>query len=199
MKSIVGIIVLAVGLTSFSPIKNGYTVGDTVADFSLKNVDGKKVSLSSYKNNKGLIVVFDCNTCPVSNAYNSRIIALSKKYEETFPLLAINANDPEQSPGDSFDDMVSYAKYKEYTFPYLVDETQAVAKTFGATNTPHVFVLIRSGSAYKVAYIGAIDDNTRNASAASKKYVEQAIDALFGGKPVPIEKTKAVGCGIKWK
>ena len=151
MKSIVGIIVLAIALSSFSPIKNGYSVGDTVANFSLKNVDGKNVSLTSYKNNKGLIVVFDCNTCPVSNAYNSRIIALSEKYSKTFPLIAINANDPEQSRGDSFDEMVSYAKFKGYSFPYLVDETQEVAKTFGATNTPHVFVLIRSGSAYTVA------------------------------------------------
>jgi peroxiredoxin len=199
MKTIVGIILLAVGLVSFTPIKNGYSVGDTVSDFSLKNVDGKNVSLSSFKNNKGIIVVFDCNTCPISNAYNSRIIALSKKYEDTFPLVAINANDPDQSPGDSFDEMVSYAKYKGYNFPYLVDETQEIAKAFGATNTPHVFVLNRSGSTYKVAYIGAIDDNTRSASGATKKYVESAIDALLDGKSVSIEKTKAVGCGIKWK
>jgi peroxiredoxin len=199
MKTIVGIILLAVGLVSFTPIKNGYSVGDTVSDFSLKNVDGKNVSLSSFKNNKGIIVVFDCNTCPISNAYNSRIIALSEKYEDTFPLVAINANDPDQSPGDSFDEMVSYAKYKGYNFPYLVDETQEIAKAFGATNTPHVFVLNRSGSTYKVAYIGAIDDNTRSASGATKKYVESAIDALLDGKSVSIEKTKAVGCGIKWK
>jgi peroxiredoxin len=199
MKTIVGIILLAVGLVSFTPIKNGYSVGDTVSDFSLKNVDGKNVSLSSFKNNKGIIVVFDCNTCPISNAYNSRIIALSKKYEDTFPLVAINANDPDQSPGDSFEEMVSYAKYKGYNFPYLVDETQEIAKAFGATNTPHVFVLNRSGSTYKVAYIGAIDDNTRSASGATKKYVESAIDALLDGKSVSIEKTKAVGCGIKWK
>ena len=199
MRTVIAILFLSVGLFSFSPNKGGYSIGDTVSDFSLKNVDGKKVALSSFKNNKGLIVVFDCNTCPVSNAYNSRIIALSERYKDTFPLIAINANDPEQSPGDSFEEMVSYAKYKGYTFPYLMDETQQIAKAFGATNTPHVFLLARSGNDYKVAYIGAIDDNTRNASAASKKYVEQAIDALLTGKSVPIEKTKAVGCGIKWK
>lgn len=199
MKSLFVITTLAFALSSFTPIKSGYSVGDTVTDFSLKNIDGKKVSLSSFKDNKGLIVVFDCNTCPVSNAYNSRIIALSEKYKDSFPLLAINANDPEQSPGDSFEEMVSYAKFKGYAFPYLMDETQEIARTFGATNTPHVFVLHRSGAKYKVAYIGAIDDNTRSASAASKKYVELAIDALIAGKSVPVEKTKAVGCGIKWK
>jgi hypothetical protein len=95
--------------------------------------------------------------------------------------------------------MISNAKHKEYNFPYLVDETQAVAKSFGATNTPHVFVLNKSDNTYKVTYIGAIDDNARNASVASKKYVEQAVDALLEGKPVTVEKTKAVGCGIKWK
>jgi len=199
MKSVAGIILLAFGLSSFALINGGYKVGDTVNDFMLKNIDGKSVSLSSFKNNKGLIVIFDCNTCPVSNAYNSRIIALSKKYQNTFPLIAINSNDPEQSPGDSFEEMISNAKHKEYNFPYLVDETQAVAKSFGATNTPHVFVLNKSDNTYKVTYIGAIDDNARNASVASKKYVEQAVDALLEGKPVTVEKTKAVGCGIKWK
>jgi peroxiredoxin len=199
MKALFGIVLVAVGMFSFVTIKGGYSVGDTVADFSLKNIDGKKVSLSSFKDNKGVILIFDCNTCPVSNAYNSRIVALGKKYKDTFPLVLINSNDPEQSPGDSFEEMVSYAKFKEYTFPYLMDETQEIAKAFGATNTPHVFVLTKSGNAHKVAYIGAIDENTRNASAAKNKYVEQAVDALLAGKPVPTEKTKAVGCGIKWK
>jgi peroxiredoxin len=199
MKSVLAILFVSVLSFSFITKKNGYEVGDTVSDFSLKNINGKMVSLASLKDNKGAIVIFDCNTCPVSNAYNSRIVALSKKYEKTFPLIAINANDPEQSAGDSFDEMVAYAKEKGYTFPYVVDETQNVAKTFGATNTPHVFVLTKVGAAYQVAYIGAIDDNSRNASSVSKRYVESAIDALLAGTAVPTPKTKAIGCGIKWK
>jgi peroxiredoxin len=177
-----------------------YGVGDTVSDFKLKNVDGKMISLADYKSSKGVIVIFDCNTCPYSRKYNERIMQLNKKYAaQGFPVITINANDPEQSDGDSFEEMVDLAKRKGYDFPYLVDETQAVAKSFGATNTPHVFVLKNESGAFKVAYIGAIDDSPRDASGASKKYVENAVDALLANKPVSSTKTKAIGCGIKWK
>lgn len=178
----------------------GYQVGDKVKDFSLKNTDGKKVSLSDYSNAKGLIVIFDCNTCPYSKMYNSRIMALNKKYKDAgFPVVTINANDPQMSPGDSFEAMVSQAKKKGYDFPYLVDETQEVARAFGATNTPHVFVLKNESNAFTVAYIGAIDDNSRDEKAASKKWVEEAVDAIIAGKPVQESKTKAIGCGIKYR
>lgn len=177
-----------------------YQLGDVVEDFSLKNTDGKIVSLSDYKNAKGVIVIFDCNTCPYSKSYNARIMELSKKYKsKNFPLVAINANDPGISPGDSYDQMVAIAKEKGYDFPYLVDETQNVAKAFGATNTPHVFVLKREGNAFRVAYIGAIDNNARDEKAVSKRYVEEAVDAIIADKAVPQEKTKAIGCGIKYR
>jgi peroxiredoxin len=199
MKAAFGILMIGVLSVSFVTVNGGYEIGESVKDFSLKNIDGQMVSLSSFKDNRGLILIFDCNTCPVSKAYNDRILGLSKKYAKTFPLVAINANDPEQSSGDSFSEMISYAKSHGYTFPYLQDETQAVAKTFGATNTPHVFVLNKVGSEYKVAYIGAIDNNTKSASAATKKYVEDACEAILAGKPVATAKTKAIGCGIRWK
>lgn len=186
-------------LIAASSVKKGYEVGDTATDFKLKNVDGKMVSLADYKEAKGFIIIFDCNTCPYSKAYNDRILGLSKKYAKDFPLLAINANSPEESSGDSFEEMVKYAKKKGYDFPYLVDETQQIAKTYGATNTPHVFVLTKSQSTLKVAYIGTIDDNARNASSVTKRYVEDAVDALLASKPVPTTKTKAIGCGIKWR
>jgi peroxiredoxin len=175
-----------------------YGVGDTVADFKLKNVDGKMVSLSDYKQAKGAIVIFDCNTCPYSKAYNERIIALNKKYaSQGFPVVTINSN--EGSSGESFEEMVGQAKEKNYDFPYLADNTQVVAKSFGATNTPHVFVLKNDNNAFKVAYIGAVDDNSRSASSAKRKYVEEAVDALLANKEVPTAKTRAIGCGIKWK
>jgi peroxiredoxin len=177
-----------------------YEIGDSVTDFKLKNVDGKMVALSDYKSAKGVIVIFDCNTCPYSKAYNERIQTLNKNYaSKGFPVIAINANSPELSPGDSFEEMKAVAKKKNYEFPYLIDETQQVAKSFGASNTPHVFVLQHVGGDFKVAYIGAIDNNTRDAAAADKKYVEEAVDALLAGKAIPTEKTKAIGCGIKWK
>jgi peroxiredoxin len=194
MKKVWLLIVCVGMLIAAAPVKDGYEVGDTATDFKLKNVDGKMVSLSDYKNAKGYIVIFDCNTCPYSKAYNERIIALDKKYSTNgFPVITINAN---EGSGDSYDDMVRVAKKKDYKFPYLQDETQAIAKAYGATNTPHVFVLTKD---LKVAYIGAIDDSPRNASGVTKRYVEDAADALASGKAVPVTKTKAIGCGIKWK
>jgi peroxiredoxin len=196
MKTIILIALVAL-LCAGAPIKEGYEVGDTAVDFKLKNVDGKMVSLADYKNAKGFILIFDCNTCPYSKAYNERIIALNKKYSAAgYPVLAINPNDPSKSSGDSFDEMVQLAKKKGYDFPYLADESQSVAKSFGATNTPHAFVLTKE---LKIAYIGAIDDNARKAEGVTKKYVEEAVDALIAGKAVSTTKTKAIGCGIKWK
>jgi len=187
-------------LVAASPIKEGYQVGDTVADFKLKNVDGKMVSLADYSTAKGFIVIFDCNTCPVSKAYNDRILALNKKYAaKGFPLIAINPNSPELSSGDSYEEMIKYAKKKGYDFPYLYDESQATIRTFGATNTPHVFVLAKVDNAIKVAYIGAIDDNSRDADDVTKKYVEDAVESLLAGKAVSVSKTKAIGCGVKLK
>jgi peroxiredoxin len=183
-----------------SPVKSGYDIGDVVADFKLKNVTGQLVSLSDYKDRKGVIVIFDCNTCPYSKAYNERIIALNKKYAPSgFPVITIQPNDPAQSPGDSFEAMVKQAEKKRYEFPYLLDDTQVVSRAFGATNTPHSFVLKNEGGSFKVAYIGAIDDSSRDAAGAKKKYVEDAVDALLNGKEVPTVSTKAVGCSIKWK
>ncbi|MBY0432539.1 MAG: thioredoxin family protein [Cyclobacteriaceae bacterium] len=200
MKRLMFSFAVFVALASWAPVKNGYEVGDTAADFKLKNVDGKMVSLSDWKDAKGFIVIFDCNTCPYSKAYNERIIALNSKYASNgFPVVAINSNDASASSGDSFEKMIDYAKKKGYTFPYLVDESQSVARAFGATNTPHVFVLNRVGAELKVAYIGTIDDSPRDASGVSKRYVEEAVDALLAGKPVAQTKTKAIGCGIKWK
>jgi peroxiredoxin len=186
-------------LGAASPGKLNYGIGDKVSDFTLKNVDGKMVSLSGYNESKGVIVIFDCNTCPYSKAYNDRIIALNHRYaSQGFPVVTINSNSREISSGDSFEEMVAQAKRKNYTFPYLADQTQRVARLFGATNTPHAFVLQREGEDFEVAYIGAIDNNARNASAADKKYVEEAVNALLAGQPVPTPKTKAVGCGIQW-
>ena len=190
---------VAFGLTGAS-VFNGYNVGDQVVDFKLKNVDGRWVSLGDYKKAKGFIVVFDCNTCPYSKAYNSRIIALNKKYSaQGFPVVAINPNDPVISPGDSFEAMKRQAQEKNYDFPYLIDESQEVTKTFGATNTPHVFVLKKTKGALQVAYIGTIDDNSGDATAVSRRYVEDAVEALLHGQEVPLTKTKAIGCAIKWR
>jgi len=192
---LIGIVALTAGMGV-----SGYEVGDAVADFKLKNVDGKMVSLSDYGKSKGVIVIFDCNTCPYSKAYNDRIIALNTKYAALgFPVIAINPNHPDMSSGDSYEEMISLAKEKHYTFPYLYDPAQLTPKAFGASNTPHAFVLKNENNVFKVSYIGAIDNNVRDASAADKKYIEEAVDALLAGGAVTTPKTKAIGCGIKWK
>ncbi|MEM9390051.1 MAG: thioredoxin family protein [Bacteroidota bacterium] len=183
-----------------SPVKSGYEVGDKVEDFKLKSVDGKMISLGDYDEAEGFIVVFDCNTCPYSKAYLNRIKGLNEKYAgKGYPVVAINSNDPVRSPGDTFDEMVSYASENGYEHAYLYDEDQTVAKRFGATNTPHVYILKKDGNALVVSYIGAIDNNTRDAAAADKKYVEDAVDALLDGNKPSVNKTKAIGCTIKWK
>lgn len=200
MKKILISMLAIVVLVAGSPEKTGYQVGDVAADFKLKNVDGKMISLADFKEAKGFIIIFDCNTCPVSKAYNSRIMALNKKYAPLgFPVVAINPNSAEVVAEESYEEMVKLAKKKGYDFPYLYDESQQVVKTFGATNTPHVFVLQKANNELKVAYIGAIDDSSRSASDVSKKYVESAVDQILAGKPVDTTKTKAIGCGVKWK
>ncbi len=191
------------GLLLFSGFihAQGYKVGDIARDFSLKNVDGKQVSLKDYGNDvNGFIVTFTCNHCPYSKAYENRIIALNNKFAPLgYPVIAINPNDPTDYPEDSFDNMVLRAKEKNYTFPYLVDETQEIAKTYGATRTPHMFVLQKTTRGLEVVYIGAIDDNTENPEAAKNKYIEAAIDALNKGQKPAVSFTKAIGCTIKWK
>lgn len=175
----------------------GLKVGDTAPDFKLKNVDGKMVSLANYKKAKGFIVTFTCNTCPYANMYEDRLIALNKKMEPLgYPVIAVQPNDPGLSPGDSFSKMQARAKEKKYGFPYLLDDGQKVYPQYGATRTPHVYLLDKS---LKVRYIGAIDDSPQDETTVEQAYVEEAIAALEAGKEPATTFTKAVGCGIKAK
>lgn len=176
----------------------GYKVGDMAADFSLKNVDGKSVSLKDFKSAKGFIVVFTCNHCPYAQAYEDRVIALDKKYKsQGYPVIAINPNNPDKEKADSFTMMQQRAKDKKFAFPYLLDEGQKIYPQYGATKTPHVYVLQKTAKGNEVKYIGAIDDNYEDAAAVKQKYVENAVDALLKGKEVPVKETKAIGCSIK--
>lgn len=181
-----------------TPLTAQYEIGDKAADFSLKNaIDGSMVSLSSYKNAQGFIVIFTCNTCPYSVMYEDRIIALHTRYApQGFPVVAINPNDPEVRDGDDLEAMQARAREKKYPFKYLFDDGQKVYPQFGATRTPHVFLL---DSELKVRYIGAIDDNAQNPADVNIRYVENAIAAIkSGNNPDPAE-TKSIGCMIKTK
>lgn len=179
-------------------VTNGYKVGDIVKDFSLKNVDGKMVSMSDFKDAKGFIITFTCNTCPYSVAYEDRLIELDKKYaSKGYPVIAINPNNPEARPNDSYEAMQVRAKEKGFTFPYIFDDGQKVYPVFGATRTPHMYVIAKTPKGNQVKYIGAIDDNYKDAGAVTKRYVEDAVDALLEGKEVEVTTTKAIGCSIK--
>lgn len=176
----------------------GYGIGDKATDFELKNVDGKMVSLSDYNNAKGFLVIFTCNHCPYAVAYEDRIIALDAKYKpQGVPVIAINPNNPEVQPQDSYEKMKIRAKEKGFTFPYLLDDGQKIYPQYGASRTPHVFLLQKTDKGNVVKYIGAIDDNYQNADAVETKYVEDAVDAMLKGESIPIETTKAIGCSIK--
>lgn len=196
----VALTLVAALLMSFASGKT-YKIGDNVADFKLKNTEnGKYVSMASYPNAKGYIIVFTCNHCPFAKKYEQRIMSLDKKYAALgYPVIAISPNDPAVAPEDSYDELGKRAKEKGYTFPYTFDETQQVAQAFGATKTPHVFLINKEGGKLVLKYAGAIDDNTEDAAKVTKNYLADAIAEVMAGKAVTVSETKSVGCTIKWK
>ena len=176
----------------------GYQVGDMATDFKLENIDGKMISLADFKEAKGFIVIFTCNTCPYAVAYEDRVEALNKKYaDKGFLIIAIMPNNIDVKPGDNLDAMKARAKAKGFTFPYLMDAGQKIYPQYGATKTPHVYLLQKTKKGNQVKYIGAIDDNYQDADAVNRKYVEEALDALLAGKEVKETQTRAIGCSIK--
>lgn len=190
-------IALCVSLSAFAA--DGYKVGDVATDFQLKNVDGSMMRMADRSDVKGYIVVFTCNHCPYSIAYEDRIIDLHNTFApKGYPVIAINPNDSTITPDDSYSKMIQRAKDKKFPFPYVLDGTQNIAKTYGATRTPHVFVVEKQSKGFVVRYIGAIDNNAEDAKAATETYVAKAVNALLAGISPSPETVKAVGCGIKW-
>lgn len=178
----------------------GYQVGDKVKDFSLENLDGKRVSMANYPKAKGFIVIFTCNTCPIVKAYEDRIIALDAKYAKMgYPVIGINPNDPVTVPDERLEKMQEVAKAKGYTFPYLRDPNHVVTRQFGATRTPHVFLVQKQAKDLVLTYIGAIDNDTENTNPQKINYLSNAIAELEAGKAISLANTKAVGCTIKWQ
>jgi glutathione peroxidase-family protein len=178
----------------------GYQIGDAVANFRLKNVNGNMVSLMDFNNVKGVVVIFTSNHCPFAKAYEDRIIALNSKFaSQGFPVIAINPSDPGTYQDDTFEKMKERSAAKNYGYPYLVDDSQQTAKVFGAGRTPQAYVLQKSGAKFTVRYIGMIDDNPQDPAGVTKLYVDEAVSNLIGNKPVVTTITKPVGCAIKWK
>ena len=183
---------LVTALSGFTPINN-----KPVNDFSLKNVDGKYVSLKDYTGAKGFIVVFTCNHCPFAKLYPPRLNELYNKYKPLgVPLIAISSTDTIVYEDDSYAKMVRKATKEHFDFPYLYDDTQSVAKNFSAQKTPHAFVIWNEGGKWIVKYNGAIDDNGAEPGSVKQHYVANAVDELLNGREVTIKETKSIGCQI---
>lgn len=179
-------------------IGQGYGIGDVATDFRLLNVDGSYLSMSDYEDINGVILIFSCNHCPYVVAYEDRMIELHNEYApKGFPVLAINPNDTIAEPRDSFTKMIERAQEKNFPFDYVIDADQEIYPIYGATRTPHVFLLEKVEDAFIVAYIGAIDDNYRDAAAVNERFLANAIDALIAGERPDPEMTRAIGCTIK--
>jgi peroxiredoxin len=180
-------------------------IGASAPDFALPGVDGKTHKLSDYAKSKVLAVVFECNSCPVSELYESRIEKLYQDYKSKgVALVAINPNNPDSvrldeetytDVGDSLDDMKARAEFRHLDYPYLHDgDKQVVAMKYGPVATPHIFIFDQSR---KLQYEGRIDDNMQESLAKSQD-ARNAIDALLAGQPVAVATTPAQGCSTKW-
>ena len=181
-------------------ISGNLTAQQTVNDFQLRNVDGKVVSLSNYPDAKGFIVVFTCNHCPFAKLYPQRLNLLNEKYlPQHVPVIAVSSTDTILYQEDDFRSMVKTSKAKHFSFPYLFDGTQQVAKDFKAERTPHAFIIWKENGKWVVKYNGAIDDNGAEPSKVTEPFVANAVDALLAGKPVAQAATGSVGCAIHFR
>jgi len=182
-----------VGVLTAGEFNKKLTVGAAAPAWKdLPGVDGKNHSLADLKDRDLVVVVFTCNSCACSQEYEDRIVAFAEAYKATAAVVAVNVN---TIPEDKLDAMKKKAAKKKFTFPYLYDETQQIAKDYGATRTPEFFVLTKDR---KIAYMGSMDDKT-NAADVKDKYLEAAVDAVLAGKAPPKAETAPRGCLIRFK
>jgi peroxiredoxin len=169
----------------------------TATDFSLKGTDGKTYSLDSFKTAKALVIVFTCNHCPYAKASEDRLIEIQNEYViRGVQLVLINPNDAQSYPDDSFENMITRAREKHFPFPYLWDQTQTIAKAYGAVCTPDVYLY---DSSRKLAYHGRIDDNWQEPAKVTRRDLRSALDATLATKPLDFSPVPSMGCSIKWK
>ena len=171
-------------------------IGQSAPDFDLPGVDDKRYALASFKEAPVLIVAFWCNHCPYVIGSEDRMKRFVADYAPRgVAVAAINSNETENHPGDSFAKMVERARQRAYNFPYLRDETQEVARAYGALRTPHFYVFDRDR---KLRYTGRMDDNPRTPGTEKTHELRDAVDALLAGKHVPVGMTNPIGCNVKW-
>lgn len=171
-------------------------ISSLAPDFNLPATDGKKYSLNTFAGKKALVVVFSCNHCPYVQAYEERIMEIQKDYSKDVQVIAISSNEDENYPEDSFENMKARSQMKKFNFPYLHDETQNVAKAYGATHTPEIFLFDKDK---KLVFHGKIDDNWQESQSVKSKYLRNAIDEILSGKQISVPETFTIGCTIKWR
>jgi peroxiredoxin len=174
------------------------SIGSYAPDFEIPGVDGAVHHLAQYlKRFQAVGVIIMCNHCPYVRLYLDRLKQIQTEFmNQSFTLIGINANDQQQFPEDSFEQMQRFATEQNLNFPYLRDVTQEVARSFGADRTPHAFLIDQSG---KVRYGGAIDDSPEDPTAVQTSYLRNAVSQLLVGGSIPITTTDAVGCSLKWR
>jgi peroxiredoxin len=171
--------------------------GDQAIPFDLPGVDDKHHALADYADKEAVAVIWSCNHCPYVRAWEDRMVQIQSDYaDKGVQLIAISSNDARKYPDDSFPKMKERAAQKSFNFPYLYDETQEIARAFGAERTPEVFLFDKSGT---LRYHGAIDDNYDDPSAVQSQYLRKALDAVLAGQAPPTAQTPPVGCTVKWK
>lgn len=171
-------------------------IDDLMPSFSLKGVNDQQYNSNNLLGENGLVVIFSCNHCPYVIAYEDRMIALAKEFQpKGIPFVAINPNDEINYPQDSFENMKIRANLKNFSFPYLRDQSQEVAKAFKATHTPQLFLF---NSDRKLKYMGSIDDNWEEPKMVKAQYLRDALENLIAKKEIEHSETNAVGCSIKW-
>lgn len=165
-------------------------------DFQMAGISGKNITLSNAKGDAGTLVIFSCNTCPWVIRWEDRYVTLANTYApKGIGMIAVNSNAARFGSEDSLEEMVEHAKNNGYNFPYAQDPGSKLATAFGATKTPHIYLFNADD---KLVYLGAIDDNAKNAKKVEVPFLANAIDALLAGNPINPQTTKALGCSIKF-
>jgi peroxiredoxin len=170
-------------------------LGDSAPPFDLPAVGGSRVSLDGLADREAVVIVFSCNHCPYVQAWEDRLNDIARDYAPRVAVVAINSNDDRAYPADAFPQMEQRAREKGFVFPYARDESQEVARAYGAERTPEVFLFDRGR---RLVYHGAIDDST-DPEGVQARYLRDAIEATLAGQAPPLAQTPPVGCTIKWR
>lgn len=171
-------------------------LNNEITDFELKGINDQIFSPKIFKDKDILVIIFMCNHCPYVKAVMQRFVALQEKYKDSVQLIGINSNDPETYPEDSFENMKTFAGKYKMNFPYVIDETQDIARKYDAVCTPDIYVFDKER---KLKYRGRLDDSWKDESKITSKDLEKAIELILQSKEIDFEQIPSMGCSIKWK